>query len=133
MKKVIASLSALGFQQSWAAGGPDWESTVGWQWLGGLLMVVALIFVCLWVLQRLGRWGQGSGGQIRLLGGLSLGGREKLLVVAVGETQLVIGVSPGRVQTLCILEAEQRLLARKESGFGQRLNQALTNRQEEHP
>lgn len=104
-------------------------SLVG-QWLGGLALVLVLIVVSLWLLQRLGRWHAPTGGQVRVLGGLSLGGRERLLVVEVGRTQLVLGVAPGRVQTLHVLEGEARL-ERAAGGFGQQLKQILAQRGEE--
>lgn len=62
---------------------------------------------------------------MRLMGGLSLGGREKLLVVEVGEIQLVLGVAPGRVQTLHVLEGQQRLRPREKEAFANHLQQAL--------
>ncbi|GAB6068060.1 hypothetical protein JCM13664_13790 [Methylothermus subterraneus] len=100
------------------------------QWLGGLAVVLVLIVLSLWLLQRLSRWHAPAGGQLRVLGGLSLGGRERLLVVEVGQTQLVLGVAPGRVQTLHVLEGEARL-ERAAGSFGQQLKHMLTQRGEE--
>lgn len=111
-------------------GQSHWNLALIGQWLGGLVTVVALILVCLWALQRLGRWSAPAGGQIRMLGGLSLGGREKLVVVEVGETQLVLGISPGRVQTLCVLEEDKRLSPSSEPSFGEQLQRSLKTREQ---
>ncbi len=108
----------------------QWNPLVIGQWLGGLAAVVALILVCLWGLQRLNRWSTPAAGQIRMLGGLSLGGREKLLVVEVGKAQLVLGVSPGRVQTLYVLEGDKRLSASPGQGFGEQLKRAMKSREQ---
>ena len=104
---------------------PGLSPAMAGQWLGGLVGVLALLFFCLWGLKQLNRWSAPAGGQMRLLGGLSLGGREKLLVVEVGEIQLVLGVAPGRVQTLHILEGQQRLRPADKATFANHLQQAL--------
>ena len=94
------------------------------QWLGGLVLVLALIFLSSWGLKKINRLSSPLGEQMRLLGGISLGGREKLMVVEVGEIQLVLGVAPGRVQTLHVLEGGQRLQAR-EARFAGQLQQMM--------
>lgn len=104
---------------------PGLSPAMAGQWLGGLVGVLALVFFCLWGLKQLNRWSSPAGGQMRLLGGLSLGGREKLLVVEVGEIQLVLGVAPGRVQTLHVLEGQRRLQPGEKETFAKHLHQAL--------
>ncbi len=110
----------------WAAPAstPGLNPTLISQWLGGLMLVLALIFLSSWGLKKINRWTAPMGGQMRLLGGVSLGGREKLMVVEVGEIQLVLGVAPGRVQTLHVLEGQQRLQAR-EPHFAGKLQQKV--------
>ncbi len=95
------------------------------RWFAGLLLVLAFVLLCLWGLKRLNRWSMPAGGQIRLLGGLPLGGREKLLIVEIGETQLILGVSPGRVQTLHVLEGDRRLKPARERSFADQLQRAI--------
>lgn len=75
-----------------------------WQLTLGLLLVLALIAGIAWVLKRTGRFQIGAGGGLRMLGGLSMGARERVVLLQVGETQLLVGVAPGRVQTLHVLE-----------------------------
>ncbi|MBN2701236.1 MAG: flagellar biosynthetic protein FliO [Methylohalobius sp. ZOD2] len=114
---------------AWAAPTPPGlNPALAGQWLGGLVLVLILVFACLWLLQRLNRWNAPGGGQIRLLGGLSLGHRERMVVVELGETQLVLGVAPGRVQTLHVLEGDRRLSQVEVGGFGKHLRQALAQR-----
>jgi flagellar protein FliO/FliZ len=96
------------------ASAPCWAAPAGitpslGRWLGGLIVVLGLLVLSLWLLKRLSRLQASAGCQIRVVGGLSLGGRERLLVVEIGQTQLVLGVAPGRVQTLHVLEGEARL------------------------
>jgi flagellar protein FliO/FliZ len=70
----------------------------------GLIVVIVAIIVMLWLLKRLGGVATAGNKQIRILGGISLGAREKLVVVQVGDEQLVLGVAPGSVQTLHTLK-----------------------------
>ncbi|HIJ21882.1 MAG: flagellar biosynthetic protein FliO [Gammaproteobacteria bacterium] len=68
-----------------------------------LLLVVLLIIGIAWVLRRSGRFGIALGGQLRAVGGLSLGGRDRILLVDAGGTHLLLGISPGGgIQTLYV-------------------------------
>lgn len=68
-----------------------------------LLLVILLIIGIAWVLRRSGRFGSALGGQLRAIGGLSLGGRDRILLVDAGGTHLLLGISPGGgIQTLYV-------------------------------
>lgn len=75
-----------------------------WQLTLGLLLVLGLIVAIAWVLKRSGRFQMAAGGGLRILGGLSMGARERVVLLQVGDTQMLIGVAPGRVQTLHVLD-----------------------------
>jgi len=75
-----------------------------WQLTLGMLLVLGLIVAIAWVLKRSGRFQMAAGGGLRILGGLSMGARERVVLVQVGETQLLVGVAPGRIQTLHVLD-----------------------------
>ncbi len=70
----------------------------------GLIVVVACIALGAWVLRRTLRGVVGTDGALRVVGALSLGARERVLLLQVGSRQLLLGVSPGRIQTLYVLE-----------------------------
>lgn len=67
-------------------------------------VVLAAIIGLAWLLRRVVRFNHGANGQLRILGGLSVGSRERIVLVQVGKAQLLVGVAPGRVQTLHILD-----------------------------
>lgn len=71
---------------------------------GGLLAVVVVIFALAWLLRRVGMVNGVAGSALRVLGALSVGQREKLVLVQVGDKQLLVGVTPGSVTTLHVLE-----------------------------
>lgn len=65
-----------------------------------LLFIVALLLGVVWLARKLsGGKGFGQGG-MRVLGGVALGPRERLVLVEVGDTWLVIGLVPGQIRTL---------------------------------
>ena len=72
--------------------------------LGGavlaLVAVLALIVGLAWLLKRLPGSGLRSNDQLRVLTSLAVGQRERLVVVQVGQQQLLLGVTAQGIQTL---------------------------------
>jgi flagellar protein FliO/FliZ len=65
-----------------------------------LLLIVGLLFGTAWLARKLsGGKGFGQGG-MKIVGGVALGPRERIVLVEVGETWLVIGIVPGQIRTL---------------------------------
>lgn len=97
----------------WAApqaGVPPLSNTVDLaRWLGGLALVLALIFLSAWLARRFGGMSRLAPGQFQVLAAASLGARERAVLLQVGGKQLVLGVAPGRVETLCVLEGADRV------------------------
>jgi flagellar protein FliO/FliZ len=70
------------------------------QMLLGLVMVLAMVGVAAWLLKRfVALRGTGSG-PIRVIAGAAVGPRERVVLVEVGETWLLVGVAAGQVNTL---------------------------------
>lgn len=74
------------------------------QVVGGLGIVLAMVLMLAWLAKRFTHTRIGGTQGFRLVGGLSLGAKERIVLVQVGETQLLVGVAPGRVQTLHVLD-----------------------------
>lgn len=92
-----AALAAAG-----SGGGVDVSSLL--RLIIGLVVVIAAVVALAWFLRRFSGITQNADGQLRVLGGLAVGQRERIVLVQVGEEQLLVGVAPGRVQTLHVLE-----------------------------
>jgi len=73
------------------------------QGLLGLLAVFAALAVFFWLLRRFSPGQTGAQGAVKVVGGVMLGPRERLVVVEVGDTWLLLGVGGGQVNTLHIL------------------------------
>jgi flagellar protein FliO/FliZ len=73
----------------------------------GLALVLALIFGCAWVARRFGLLQQGGSGRlIKVVSSAMVGQRERVVVVEVGSTWLVLGVAAGQVRALHSMPAE---------------------------
>lgn len=70
------------------------------QVLLGLAIVLGMVFAAAWAIRRFNPNASSGGGIVRIVGGASVGNRERVLVVEVADTWLVVGVAPGRVSPL---------------------------------
>jgi flagellar protein FliO/FliZ len=67
----------------------------------GLLFVLALLMALAWVLKRAGFAGRARNNQFyKVLAVSSLGPKEKIALLEVGETWLLVGMTPGSINTL---------------------------------
>lgn len=69
-----------------------------------LLLVLGAIIAAGRLARRVRGVGGGSSSALQVLGQLSLGARERAVLIRVGEHQLLIGVAPGNVRTLHVFE-----------------------------
>jgi flagellar protein FliO/FliZ len=60
-----------------------------------LVAVVALIFAISWVMKRLKLAGPRGQGQITVIDQLAVGPRERIMLIRVGESQILIGIGAG--------------------------------------
>lgn len=101
------------------------------QWGMGLIVVLGVFFLCIWGIRKFSGFTAGGADKMRVVGGLSLGMREKVVLLQVGKKQLVLGVTPGRIQTLHVLEGDDCLVREDtaaktaEGAFAQKLMQAI--------
>lgn len=73
------------------------------QLVTGLGLVILAIVVFGYILRRMTGPPVQLGRQFRVISALSVGARERIILLQVGDQQLVVGVAPGRVQTLHVL------------------------------
>lgn len=73
----------------------------------GLAVVLALLGATAWVSRRFRVGGGMRGGLIEVISGLSLGARERVVLIRVGADQVLVGVSPSGLRTLHVLKHAQ--------------------------
>lgn len=66
----------------------------------GLGLVLAVIAGSAWLLRRFGGISRSPGGAIKVIGGSAVGQRERVVLVEIADTWLVIGVAPGHITAL---------------------------------
>ncbi|KQV41176.1 hypothetical protein ASC93_17735 [Massilia sp. Root335] len=73
------------------------------QTLFALILVLAVLGALAWFLKRYGPKVGGGNANLRVVGSLNLGGRERIMVVEVGNEWIVVGASPGRINALATM------------------------------
>ena len=86
-------------------GGPSAGSLL--QTILALSFVLALLAGLAWFMKRFGAKAIGGSANLRIVGSLNLGGRERLMVVEVGNQWIVVGASPGRVNALATMPKQE--------------------------
>ena len=79
---------------------PVFSGTSVIQVILSLAFVIVLIYAVAWYVRRMQLTTAGAGQSMRVVSALSVGTREKVVLVQVGEEQLLLGVAPGRVNLL---------------------------------
>jgi len=70
------------------------------QLVSGLIIVLLSIVVLAWIAKRFNRMQSPGGGNLKIVEGISMGARERVVVVEVDGERLLLGVSPGRINML---------------------------------
>lgn len=84
-----------------AAPGPSTGTLL--QTIFALVLVLALLAALAWAAKRYGPRVTSSTANLRMVGALNIGGRERIMVVEVGDQWIVVGASPGRVNALATM------------------------------
>ena len=72
-----------------------------------LVLVIGLIAGAAWLLKRLGMTRNAGGTTVRIVSGVSLSNRERILVVEVADQWIVVGVAPGCINTLATMPRQE--------------------------
>lgn len=94
----------------------------------GLLLVLGLIFFLAWLLRRVQQAGPtGKGQVIDIVGSRALGPRDRLVLVQVGNEQILLGLSPGTITALHVLKEPVQVPSSEPASpeFAQRLMELL--------
>ena len=95
---------------------------------GGLFLVIVAILASAWFYRRFGNISTINNEKLKIIGGISMGQKERVVLMQVGEEQVLLGVSPGRIQTLHVLTKPIKVEESKQpetNKFANQLNLAL--------
>ncbi|WJF90461.1 flagellar biosynthetic protein FliO [Paraburkholderia bonniea] len=76
------------------------------QTITALAIMIGVLFGAAWLARRLGYKPTPRGRILKTIANTSLGGKERVAVIEIGETWLVLGVAPGNVRLLHTLPAD---------------------------
>ncbi len=85
----------------------------------GLIAVLALLLGTLWLLKRLNQPRGVVAGLMRVVGGVAIGPRERVVILELGNSWLVLGVAPGQVTTLAEIPRQELPSAAKVPTVGE--------------
>lgn len=93
----------------------------------GLLFILALIFVLARFVSRFNLNQGAKDGALRIVAGLPTGARDRIVLLQVGEEQVLLGLTPGRIEKLHTLSVPVEIGRQSEvnSGFAVKLQTAL--------
>jgi flagellar protein FliO/FliZ len=100
------SASAVPPAPSFANPAPDLGSSA-LSMIFGLIVVLALLLGALWLMKRLGQPHRASAGLMRVIAGVAVGPRERVVILELGSSWLVLGVAPGQVNTLAEIPRQE--------------------------
>ena len=101
-----AALAAPGTSAPVAAVPPS-PAGGGFQVLFGLVVVLALMAGAVWLLKRFGPAHIAANANVKVVGGVSVGNRERVVVVEIADQWIVVGVAPGRVNALANMARQE--------------------------
>ena len=110
------------------------EALIGMAVLGktaaALALVIAIILICTALLKRWSSHSTRHGAHLRIVGSTAVGNRERIVIVEIEDTWLVVGVGSGRITKLHERPAPEDRSPTTQpptsSRFSRRLSKALT-------
>lgn len=92
----------------------------------GLVVVVALIYGCAWIIRRMNGMTGMNNGAIKIVSVMALGTRERIALIEVGGQQILLGITPSTVRTLHVFDEPVVDAANPASGdFARRLQSMI--------
>ena len=98
------------------------------QMLFGLFAIVIFIFAVAWLIKRMGTLNPNHSTHLKIVAGLSVGQREKIVVVQVMDEQFLVGITQSNIQLLNKLDKSIPVQNMPTlGGFQEKLQSAMSN------
>lgn len=76
----------------------------------GLIAVLTLMGVAAWFFKKIGPVNTGNKIPVKIVGGVSVGNRERIMVVEVADQWIVVGVTANQINTLSTMPKQEKLV-----------------------
>ncbi|MDY7575009.1 flagellar biosynthetic protein FliO [Actimicrobium sp. CCI2.3] len=73
----------------------------------GLMVVLGLLIAVAWSMKKMGAGKHAAAGALKIVGGVSVGNRERILVVEVADQWIVVGVTPTSISALSTMPKQE--------------------------
>ena len=105
------------------------------QILLGLAAVLTLMAVAAWLFKKIGPVNTGNQLPVKIIGGVSVGNRERIMVVEVADQWIVVGITAQQINTLSTMPKQEKLVETsstllKENQFSSWLKRTMDKRSE---
>ena len=93
----------------------------------GLTFILVLIFVLAWLMKKMQLTPHSGQQMIKVLSAVSVGTRDRIALVEVGDDQILVGLTPGRIQKLHTLSSPISLPdgPQHQNGFSGKFNSLM--------
>lgn len=69
----------------------------------GLVIALAILGAAAWILKRINSNRMTSNATAKVIGGVTVGSRERVLIVEIANQWIIVGVAPGQVRSLLVM------------------------------
>lgn len=92
-----------------------------------MVFILLLIFGLVWLMKKMQLTQHSQNGLIQIISAISVGQRDRIALIQVGEEQLLLGLTPGRIEKLHTLKSVVKVDMKKidNESFGNKFNQLL--------
>ncbi len=93
----------------------------------GLVFILILIFGLAWFMKKMQLTQHSQNGVIKIVSAISVGQRDRIALIQVGEEQLLLGITPGRIEKLHSLQKPVQIVESNQSveSFKDKFNQIM--------
>ena len=94
----------------------------------GLVIIILLIFGLAWLMKKLQLTQHSQNGLIKIVSAISVGHRDRIALIQVGDEQILVGLTPGNMQKLHTLKNKVEAQAPEHANaqnFTEKFNQLL--------
>ncbi len=93
----------------------------------GLMIVLGFIVLLAWLIKRSSQLQTSANGKLKIIAGLPLGTRERIVLIEAGKEQILVGVTAQQIQTLHVLKEPiaPESFTEVSNGFAEKLKHVL--------
>jgi len=98
----------------------------------GLVVVIISIVALSWLSKRMQRLQSSTDGSLKIIDGINMSARERVVLLQAGDKQILVGVAPGRINALhvfdeSIVDVNNDLITSNAGSFSEKLSAMISS------